>query len=177
MQEQLILVDEEDNEIGTAGKLVVHQQALRHRAFSVFVFHKRADQWLLLLQQRQLSKYHCGGLWTNSCCGHPRPGEATVAAAERRLNEEFGLQLALQDIGVFHYEAAFDNGLTENEVDHVLIGFYDDESISPHPDEIAAYRWVKFAELESEFACKEGDFTPWFWRAYQLAKGALASEF
>lgn len=173
MEERLILVDEADNEIGSEEKLAAHEQALRHRAFSVFVFRKEADEWQLLLQQRQFSKYHCGGLWTNSCCGHPRPGETTVAAGERRLSEEFGFTLSLREEGVFHYVAEFENGLVENEVDHVLIGFYSGEVINPHPDEIAEYRWQSVDALEQLFSKQENDFTPWFWQAYQIAKGVL----
>src|SRR5689334_9028970 len=121
MVTQVILVDEQDNPLGFAEKLTAHQQGLCHRAFSVFVLRKNPE-WEILLQQRAQDKYHSPNLWTNTCCSHPLPGETIQSAAERRLKEECGISLPLTIIGRFHYIAELDNGLTENEVDYVLLG-------------------------------------------------------
>jgi isopentenyl-diphosphate delta-isomerase type 1 len=173
-EEQLILVDEQDNELGVAGKLSAHQQGLMHRAFSVFIFRECHGQTELLLQQRQLDKYHCGGLWTNTCCSHPRPGELTIAAGQRRLQEEMGFSSELEEAGVFHYIAHFNNGLTENEVDHVLVGCYAGQAILPNDQEVHAYRWVEISNLQNQLAENEELFTPWFAQALTIAlsKGA-----
>ena len=128
--EYVILVDQTDQEIGIAEKLAAHLENRCHRAFSIFIFrylNHPEQSPELLLQQRAFDKYHSGGLWTNTCCSHPRPGEAVLAAGERRLQEEFGIPASLRALGWFHYIAKFDNGLTENEVDHVLLG-----EIHPH---------------------------------------------
>jgi isopentenyl-diphosphate Delta-isomerase len=161
MTEQIILVNEQDHEIGQEEKQTVHEKALLHRAFSVFIFRKNNGQQELLLQQRQHDKYHCGGLWTNSCCGHPRPGETIVEAATRRLQEEMGFVVVLQEVGMFQYRAEFDNGLVENEIDHVLIGFLQDQEIKPNPAEAADYRWIDMPELQAELSDNPENFTPW----------------
>src|SRR3989338_4869056 len=119
--EYVILVDDHDQEIGYAEKLSAHKKNLLHRAFSVFIFRKQ-PRLELLLQQRALKKYHSAGLWTNTCCSHPRPGENIMQAAERRLYEELTIKTPLQDLGWFHYNAHFQNALSENEIDHVLLG-------------------------------------------------------
>ncbi|OGT31900.1 MAG: isopentenyl-diphosphate delta-isomerase [Gammaproteobacteria bacterium RIFCSPHIGHO2_12_FULL_35_23] len=169
MIKDIILVDEDDQETGSESKLIVHQRALRHRAFSVFVFKKNEGQLELLLQQRHSDKYHCGGLWTNTCCGHPRPGEEVAAAGMRRLFEETGLKLDLQHKGVFHYIAKFDNGLTENEVDHVLVGWYSGEFIHPDPHEIATLNWLSVVAIQQELIEKPEQYTPWFAQALIIA--------
>lgn len=162
----LILVDEHDREIGRAEKLVAHQQNLLHRAFSVFIFCD--DQ--LLLQQRGLDKYHSPGLWTNTCCSHPYPNEDVTAAGERRLREELGLEVGLRRVGSFLYNAYFENGLSEHEIDHVLVGRVAREiELAPNPDEIHAVRWVGMRELEGELERHPERFTPWFGRALALA--------
>lgn len=162
--EQVILVDENDNPIGTAEKLHAHREGLCHRAFSVFVF----CDGLLLLQQRAAEKYHSPGLWTNTCCSHPRPGEDIVSAGQRRLKEEMGLEVALSVVGRFHYIAKFNNGLVENEVDYVLIGTISEQVITPNSTEVAAYRWIGVDELHKELAEKPGDFTPWLKSALEV---------
>lgn len=165
----ILLVDEEDREIGTAPKLVAHQNNLRHRAFSVFIFRHLA-QPELLLQQRALSKYHSSGLWTNTCCSHPRPGEDIVAAGVRRLKEELGIETSLKNLGSFHYVAHFENGLSENEIDHVLIGTVPaDVIITPNPEEVHAYRWIELGALEEELNKNPHQFTPWFKKALTIA--------
>lgn len=117
--EEVILVNEKDEPIGTMEKLEAHQKGALHRAFSVFLFNPKGE---LLLQRRALHKYHSAGLWTNTCCSHPRPGEETSAAAHRRLKEEMGMEADLRFMTSFQYRSEFENGLTEHEFDHVFIG-------------------------------------------------------
>lgn len=167
--EYVILVDEKDNEIGIEEKLAAHQKNLLHRAFSIFVF-RHHGQLELLLQQRAFEKYHSPGLWTNTCCSHPRPQEAIVAAGERRLEEEFGFSLPLKNIGWFHYNAHFPNGLSENEIDHVLVGMLPENvTIKPNPKEIHAYRWITIEGLQKELREHPEQFTPWLEGALELA--------
>ena len=122
--EQVILVNENDQEVGTMEKMEVHRLGVLHRAFSVFIFNERGQ---MLLQQRAMQKYHSAGLWTNACCSHPRPGEEVGSAASRRLNEELGFATALNPIFNFVYKATFENGLTEHEFDHVFFGIHSAE--------------------------------------------------
>ncbi len=175
--EQVILVDEQNREIGLAEKLSAHQQNLLHRAFSVFIFRKTlASQDELLLQQRALHKYHSGGLWTNTCCSHPRSNETVIAAGERRVYEELGIATSLSDLGWFHYNAHFSNGLSENEIDHVLVGIVpSDTGVKPNLEEIHAYRWITPAALQEELAKHPEQFTPWFAQALRIALLATAT--
>lgn len=166
MNNQVILVDTQDRETGVMEKLEAHQKALLHRAFSVFIFNTHGQ---LLLQQRHADKYHCGGLWTNTCCSHPQPGEATQTAAERRLKEELGFTTPLTDKGHFIYRAEFDNGLTEHELDHVFIGNSDRTTFSFDPQEIATVKWVNVSELQRELAQHPQNYTPWLQQALTLA--------
>lgn len=169
--EYIILVDQQDQEIGLAEKLIAHQQKLLHRAFSIFIFRNQQ----LLLQQRGLDKYHCAGLWTNTCCSHPRPNESIIAAGKRRLKEELnmdGHNIHLKNVGWFHYQAQFANGLTENEIDHVLVGSLDHETditFTPNHEEIHALKWMNVNELEEELQHNPQQFTPWFERAFRMA--------
>jgi len=164
----VILVDEMDQETGTAEKLFAHENNLLHRAFSVFIF-SQTNSHKLLLQQRALGKYHSGGLWTNTCCSHPRPGEDIISAGQRRLKEELGLEATLKDLGWFHYNAHFANGLAENEIDHVLIGtIAEDQAIACDPEEIHAYRWVSVEDLKQEIETDPALFTPWLEKALKL---------
>lgn len=133
-QTLVVLVDQEDREVGTMEKMEAHRRAKLHRAFSVFIFDSAGR---MLLQQRAYAKYHSGGLWTNTCCSHPFPGESVEAAAARRLQEELGFCVPLTHAFSFVYQAAFDNGLTEYEYDHVFAGYYEGE-LRPDPAEIAA---------------------------------------
>lgn len=157
MAESCILVDESDIQIGTEEKIKTHEKGLLHRAFSVFVFNAAGE---LLLQQRSFTKYHSGGLWTNTCCSHPRPGEETLAAAHRRLKEEMGFDCPLEEVFTFRYTAPFGNGLTENEYDHVLFGDWDGEFQS-NPDEVAATRWVNPNTLKEELAQDPNQYSAW----------------
>ena len=159
-EEQVILVDGADREVGTMGKLAAHENGgTRHRAFSVFIVDSRG-RWLL--QRRAAGKYHFPGLWTNACCSHPRPGEQTADAARRRLREELGLDCPLTERFQFIYRATSEaEGLTEHEFDHVFTGVYSGE-IRPDPEEVAAVRWIAPAVLEREVREHPGRFTPWF---------------
>jgi isopentenyl-diphosphate delta-isomerase type 1 len=167
--EHVILVDENDKEIGIAEKIQAHRDSLRHRAFSVFIFREQ-PQLELLLQQRANGKYHSAGLWTNTCCSHPKPGEEVVKAGQRRLFEEMGMRAELTSLGWFHYIAHFDNGLTENEIDYVLVGMTDGEEIILNPAEASAYRWITIADLTEELAAAPERFTPWLQEALERVK-------
>lgn len=166
--EYVILVDAHDQEIGLAEKLAAHQQCLLHRAFSVFIF-RDANEPELLLQQRALGKYHSPGLWTNTCCSHPRANENIIKAGERRLAEEMGIRTTLSHHGWFHYEAHFSNGLAENEIDHVLVGNVEN-SIQPilNPAEAHAYRWITITALQQALHEHPEQFTPWLPQALAL---------
>jgi len=167
--EYVILVNEDDKQIGTAEKIAAHRQNQLHRAFSVFVFRDHNGQQETLLQQRASDKYHCPDLWTNSCCSHPRPNEDVVLAGERRLREELGVITPLRDVGKFTYNAHFSNGLSEHEVDHVLIGTVPaDVEVIPDPQEVQAYRWVTIADLRKEIEKQPESFTPWLILAIDL---------
>ena len=172
--EHVVLVDESDNFLGTAEKLAAHQQGLCHRAFSVFII-RQGVRTEILLQQRAHDKYHSPGLWTNTCCSHPRADETILQAGKRRLLEEMGIQASLQVIGKFHYIAHFDNGLTENEVDHVLLGRLTDPHFQTNPTEVAASRWVTLDELVREIAEQPERFTPWLKQALGIVQEYLAS--
>ena len=158
--EEIILVDESDREIGFAEKLEAHRDGGRlHRAFSIVLFDSEGR---MLLQQRAAVKYHFGGLWTNACCGHPRRGEELVEAARRRLREELGVEAELRRAFSFRYTATdAGSGLTERELDHVLVGRFEGEA-QPDPNEIDALRWVDCAELAKDVAAHPELYTPWF---------------
>lgn len=165
--EQVILVDEKDRPLGTAEKLAAHREGLCHRAFSIFIV-RYTPEMEILLQQRAHNKYHSANLWTNTCCSHPRPNEDILAAGHRRLREEMGIEVALTPVGMFHYIAHFENGLTENEVDHVLIGTTELEAIPFNPEEVQAYRWVSLSSLKQEMTLYPERFTPWLGQAMGL---------
>jgi isopentenyl-diphosphate delta-isomerase len=154
----VVLVDRDDVAVGTAEKMQAHRDGLLHRAFSVFVF--RPDG-RMLLQRRALSKYHSGGLWTNSCCSHPWPGEPVSDAAHRRLREEMGFDCELHHAFSFIYRAELDGGLTEHELDHVFVGWSDDVP-DPDPEEVDSWREVRMDDLEREIAADPERFTVWF---------------
>ena len=159
-EERVILVDPDDVPIGSAGKLEAHEQGVLHRAFSVFLLSSSGE---ILLQRRARGKYHGGGLWSNSACGHPRPGETTAAAARRRLGEEMGLESQLEHRFAFTYRAEMESGLIEHEIDHVFVGRMDgDRSPRPDPAEVEAWRWASPAKILRELENDPGRFTPWF---------------
>ncbi|MAZ40245.1 MAG: isopentenyl-diphosphate delta-isomerase [Legionellales bacterium] len=175
MEPEVILVDEHDQQIGTAKKLAAHQQALCHRAFSVFVLRNSAIGTEVLLQQRQVNKYHCGGLWTNTCCSHPYPNEDTHVAAERRLLEEMGIKATVQFIGKFHYVAKFENGLTENEIDHVFIAPFTQQDFQINSSEVQDYQWVLLADIFDKILAKPQQYTPWLEASARLVQNYLAT--
>ncbi|MES2277165.1 MAG: isopentenyl-diphosphate Delta-isomerase [Bacteroidota bacterium] len=155
--EYVILIDEDDEVIGTMEKMEAHLKGHLHRAFSVFIFNTKGQ---LLLQQRATHKYHSGGKWTNTCCSHPRPGEDTFAAANRRLAEEMGLQCTLHPVFTFTYRATVEEGLIEHEYDHVFFGVSDELPVTD-ADEVAAYRYLDMASLELDLKAKPSAYTEW----------------
>ena len=157
-QEYVILVDKNDNPIGKMEKLEAHEKALLHRAFSVFIFNDKEE---LMLQQRALSKYHSPGLWTNTCCSHQRFGESNIEAGKRRLMEEMGFSVDLEEITSFIYKAPFDNGLTEHELDHILVGHYN-EKPNPNPEEVEDWKWMTVNDVKQDITDNPQNYTAWF---------------
>jgi isopentenyl-diphosphate delta-isomerase len=166
MRQEVILVNEKDEPIGTMEKMEVHRKALLHRAFSVFIFNTKGE---MLLQQRAQHKYHSAGLWTNACCSHPVPGEDTKKAAIRRLNEELGFTASIEKIFDFTYRSVFDNGLTEFEFDHVFAGIYDEE-IYPDKDEVSNYCFKSMDDIKASLVSDPKKFTAWFHIAFPLVE-------
>ncbi|WP_370476773.1 isopentenyl-diphosphate Delta-isomerase [Tamlana flava] len=157
-EEKVILVNENDEQIGLMPKLEAHEKALLHRAFSVFVFNEQDE---LMLQQRAWDKYHSPGLWTNTCCSHQREGETNIEAGKRRLQEEMGFVVDLQESISFIYKAPFDNGLTEHEYDHILLGKYNGEP-AINPDEVANWKWMPLEAVKDDISSNPDLYTAWF---------------
>jgi isopentenyl-diphosphate delta-isomerase len=158
LEEKVILVSERDDQLGLMGKMEAHKKGLLHRAFSVFVFNKKGE---LLLQQRALDKYHSPGLWTNTCCSHQRDGESSLGAGKRRLNEEMGFHCDLEEVFWFIYSAAFDNGLTEHELDHVMVGYHDNDPVI-NLQEVASFKWMSLDKVKQDIAEHPENYTEWF---------------
>ena len=158
MEEKVILVNEKDDQLGLMGKMEAHQKAVLHRAFSVFVFNKKGE---LLLQQRALDKYHSPGLWTNTCYSHQRDGESNIEAGKRRLEEEMGFSCDLEELFWFVYKASFDNGLTEHELDHVMIGHYDQDP-EINKEEVASHKWMLLEDVKKDIDMRPELYTEWF---------------
>ena len=158
MNEMVVLVDEQDNECGVMPKLAAHEQGLLHRAFSVFIFNSRGE---LLLQQRAKDKYHSAGLWTNTCCSHPRPGEVVGDAANRRLKEEMGMVCSIHEQFSFVYKAHMENNLTEYEYDHVFTGISNKEPV-PDAAEVAAWKYMTKSALLNDMEVNPEHYTAWF---------------
>jgi isopentenyl-diphosphate delta-isomerase len=158
MMEEVVLVDEADNAIGTMEKIEAHEKAVLHRAFSVFIFNNKNE---MLLQQRAITKYHSGGLWTNACCSHPYPNETPEIAAVRRLKEEMGVVTKIEKAFTFTYKANFDNGLTEHEFDHVFVGNYEG-NIVPNKQEVENYCYKSIETIIDELKIKPELYTTWF---------------
>jgi len=156
--EKVILVDQYDNPIGEMEKMEAHEKAVLHRAFSVFVFNQNNE---LMLQQRALTKYHSPGLWTNTCCSHPRTGETLLEAGHRRLQEEMGFDCKLEKIFDFIYKAELDKGLTEHEFDHVLVGRFT-ESPRINPDEVHHWKWMSMEAIAADMQSNPDSYTIWF---------------
>ncbi len=167
MQEEVILVDEQDVANGTMEKMEAHRKGVLHRAFSVFIFNPKGE---MLLQQRALGKYHSPGLWTNTCCSHPRPGETVESAAVRRLKEEMGIDAPLEKKFDFIYRAEFDNGLTEFEFDHVYTGTYSG-SLNPDKQEVNDYCFRSMEDIADDLNQRPEKYSSWFRIAFpQLLK-------
>ncbi|WP_299162123.1 isopentenyl-diphosphate Delta-isomerase [uncultured Tenacibaculum sp.] len=158
MKEQVILVDKQDNPIGLMEKIEAHEKALLHRAFSVFIFNNKGE---LMLQQRAAEKYHSPLLWTNTCCSHQRDGETSLEAGKRRLQEEMGFVCELEEVFWFIYKAPFDNGLTEHELDHVMVGKFDNAPVI-NKEEVEAYKWMKLEDVKSDIEKQPEIYTEWF---------------
>ncbi|NHF61366.1 isopentenyl-diphosphate Delta-isomerase [Flavobacteriaceae bacterium TP-CH-4] len=157
-EEQVILVNERDEEIGTMAKMEAHEKAVLHRAFSVFVMNEKGET---MLQQRAAHKYHSPLLWTNTCCSHQRVGENNIEAGKRRLQEEMGFVTELKELFSFIYKAPFDNGLTEHELDHVMMGRYDGEPFI-NPEEVASWKWMSPEAIKNDIAEHPEHYTAWF---------------
>ena len=158
VEEQVILVDSNDNPIGTMNKMEAHEKAVLHRAFSVFILNDKNE---VMLQQRAAHKYHSPLLWTNTCCSHQRVGETNIEAGKRRLFEEMGFSADLKELFHFIYKAPFDNGLTEHELDHVMIG-YSNESPVINPDEVESWKWMSIGAIKEDMIVNPKDYTVWF---------------
>ena len=157
-EEQVILVNDRDKQIGLMPKMEAHEKALLHRAFSVFIFNENGE---LLLQQRASDKYHSPNLWTNTCCSHQRDGEHNTAAGKRRLKEEMGIDCELKEVFSFIYKAPFDNGLTEHELDHVLIGYFNDDPLI-NKSEVRNFKWMTLKEVKNDIKEYPEEYTAWF---------------
>ena len=157
-EEKVILVNSNDESIGLMSKMEAHEKALLHRAFSIFVINSNNE---LMLQQRALQKYHSPGLWTNTCCSHQRDGEENIEAGLRRLQEEMGFETTLEYLFNFIYKAPFDNGLTEHELDHVMLGRYEGEP-SINPEEVASWKWMDIDLIHADLINNPADYTVWF---------------
>ncbi|MDY0089164.1 MAG: isopentenyl-diphosphate Delta-isomerase [Flavobacteriaceae bacterium] len=157
-EEKVILVNENDEPIGLMPKMEAHEKALLHRAFSVFVLNDKNE---LMLQQRAADKYHSPLLWANTCCSHQRENETNIEAGNRRLQEEMGFTTELKELFSFIYKAPFDNGLTEHELDHVMIGYYNGKPVI-NPDEVEAWKWLNIDEVRQDMEQNPENYTAWF---------------
>lgn len=170
-EESVVLVDPEDNEVGSMGKLQAHVEGKLHRAFSVFLFDA---QGRLLVQRRAAGKYHSAGLWTNTCCSHPRPGEHVPEAARRRLREEMGIDTPLVHRFSFIYKAEFENGLIEHELDHVFFGEWDGP-VRPNPEEADAAAYMSIEELNADLSAHPERYTAWLRICWERVKEEFAN--
>jgi isopentenyl-diphosphate Delta-isomerase len=160
--EEVILVNEQDEQVGSMEKMEAHYKGALHRAFSVFIFNNKNE---MLLQQRAITKYHSGGLWTNACCSHPRPGESTIQAADRRLHEELGFSTSIEKIFDFKYNASFNNGLIEHEFDHVYVGNFQGQ-VKPNPSEVQDYCYMSMKDILASTQSHPHKYTAWFCIAF-----------
>lgn len=158
MEEQVVLVNDKNEELGTMPKMEAHEKAVLHRAFSVFLINDKGET---MLQQRAAEKYHSPMLWTNTCCSHQRLGESNIEAGKRRLQEEMGIETDLKELFSFIYKAPFDNGLTEHELDHVMIGKYND-SPNINTDEVNSWKWMSLEDIKLDIVESPSDYTEWF---------------
>jgi isopentenyl-diphosphate Delta-isomerase len=160
--EYVILVDEQDRQIGTAEKMAAHKHGMLHRAFSIMLYRYNIENKLeMLLQRRSLTKYHTPHMWANSCCSHPRENETVFNAANRKLYQELNISAELQPISAFTYKVEFANGLIEHEYDHVLVGHYTEEVNNFNPEEVAETKWVEPHILEQDLVLNTDQYVPW----------------
>lgn len=171
VQEQVILVDEQDNQIGLMEKIEAHEKAVLHRAFSVFVFNDKGE---LMLQQRAKDKYHSPLLWTNTCCSHQRDGETNIGAGKRRLQEEMGFVCELKEVFSFIYKAPFNNGLTEHEFDHVMVGRFNNEP-KPNKKEAGSYKWMTLESVREDIDKNPEKYTAWFKIIFEKSYDKIAN--
>ncbi len=157
LMEEVIIVDKNDKQLGVEEKIKAHEQGKLHRAISVFVMNSKGE---LMLQKRAEGKYHSGGLWANTCCSHPKPGENTSDAAVRRLKEEMGFECKLTEVFSFTYKVEFDNGLSEHEYDHVFIGKFDSQP-KPNAEEVDDWKWMNLEELKRDLEKNPDKYTYW----------------
>ena len=158
LEEQVILVNEKDEPIGLMPKMQAHEEARLHRAFSVFILNDKNE---IMLQQRAAHKYHSPLLWTNTCCSHQRDGETNIVAGKRRLHEEMGFVVELKEVFSFIYKAPFDNGLTEHEFDHVMIGYSNAEPVI-NTEEVEAWKWMTVEAIKKDMQVQPEIYTEWF---------------
>lgn len=154
----VILVNQANEQLGTMPKMEAHEKGVLHRAFSVFVMNAKGE---IMLQQRAAHKYHSPSLWTNTCCSHQREGESNIVAGTRRLKEEMGFETELKELFSFVYRAEFDNGLTEHELDHVMLGHYN-EAPQINPEEVADWKWMLPGDIKADIAQNPERYTAWF---------------
>lgn len=173
MEEMVILVNEKNEPIGLMEKIEAHEKALLHRAFSVFIINDKKE---IMLQQRAAHKYHSPLLWTNTCCSHQRENETNIQAGKRRMKEEMGMDVELKEAFSFIYKAPFDNGLTEHEYDHVMIGYSNEEPVI-NPDEVADWKWVDTQSLRVDIKKNPENYTEWFKIIFDKFYQKLQSEF
>lgn len=157
-EENVILVNRLDEQIGIMPKMEAHEKALLHRAFSVFIMNDKGET---MIQQRAAHKYHSPLLWANTCCSHQRVGETNIEAGNRRLKEEMGIETELRELFSFIYKAPFDNGLTEHELDHVMIGYYNGEPVLD-PEEVAAWKWMRPEDIKKDISAHPQNYSAWF---------------
>ena len=169
MLDQVVLVNERDEPVGTMEKMEAHREGALHRAFSIFLFDREGRT---LLQERSEGKYHSAGLWSNACCSHPRPGEELASATARRLREELGIKCDLVEKFAFTYRASFDNDLHEHEFDHVFFGAFEGDP-QPDPEEVKALRWISPEELDAEILAGPERFTPWLLICWEQVREQL----
>ncbi len=157
-EENVVLVNERDEPVGLMPKMEAHEKGVLHRAFSVFVINKKGE---IMLQQRAAHKYHSPLLWTNTCCSHQREGETNTQAGMRRLEEEMGFSTSLKELFSFIYKAPFDNGLTEHELDHVMVGYYDEDPVI-NRDEVEGWAWARPEDIKNDITSNPDKYTAWF---------------
>ena len=171
MKEEVILVNSKDEEVGVMEKMEAHEKALLHRAVSVFILNSKGE-WLL--QRRAFEKYHSGGLWTNTCCTHPKPNEKANVAAQRRLMEEMGMHVGISKVFDFIYKENLDNDLVEHELDHVFVGKTDNFP-EINKDEVSEWKYIRFEDLDNDVKLNPENYTVWFRKIYRDVNSKISN--